>query len=182
MKRRLLNSLAAASLLLLGMTVALWALSYPFPAQGVADKFVDASATRMLFYAVDSSRGTLGFSYESEFGHFGPFFNGWKHTWECPPEGGLYSTAGTTLLDLLGLHIFHQSWQGGSLDNCVLEFRYWNLLVLFAVVAAISIWRILKLRAVGDLICKNCGYDLRATPDRCPECGTIPSKTETISH
>jgi len=53
----------------------------------------------------------------------------------------------------------------------------WFIASLLAVVP--SIWIIKARKRFWDQslgLCGNCGYDLRATPDRCPECGEVPQK------
>ncbi|HEY7091010.1 MAG TPA: hypothetical protein VH518_23135, partial [Tepidisphaeraceae bacterium] len=57
-------------------------------------------------------------------------------------------------------------------SRIVLNTPYWSILVLSSIVPAIWVYRRLRAgRRTQAGHCANCGYDLRATPDRCPECG-----------
>jgi hypothetical protein len=182
MKRRLSIALAAMSLVLSLGTAALWILSHCFPVQCGIDKLASQPPTqtafpdRMIFFDFDSSRGTLAFSYQNLFGHT-KHPVGWEHHWDSPPQGPLYFVANPTALDRLGLHLIHQSWPSGLINVYVIEFHYWLLLLIFSATATISIRRILTFRNLEHPVCQTCGYDLRATPTRCPECGTVPSHT-----
>jgi hypothetical protein len=59
---------------------------------------------------------------------------------------------------------------------------FWFIMLLTAILPAARLagWRRRRRQArrlgMGGGLCRHCGYDCRATPERCPECGIAPSK------
>ena len=57
-------------------------------------------------------------------------------------------------------------------------FPHWLLTLTASSLPVIWLLRWRRCRRAARLgLCPACGYDLRATPERCPECGTVPGKS-----
>ena len=171
--RRATAALAVLSALVAVLAVFGWVASDLHRVQADAHRFVGPNADHMVYFSLDNSHGTLGVSFASQFGHFGGRWPGWRYSWDSPPQGPLYSLskhARRTVLDRLGVHLLHQTWSGGNLDNYVIECRYW-IIVALAGTATVLFRRRSVAAHAKPATCAACGYDLRGTPDRCPECG-----------
>jgi hypothetical protein len=56
-----------------------------------------------------------------------------------------------------------------SYANWSITFPLWLPAILFSAIPAARLYR--RARRFGPAFCATCGYDLRGTPERCPECG-----------
>lgn len=67
-------------------------------------------------------------------------------------------------------------------ESWSMVFPHWALLVPLLAYPSIVMIRYFRRRSNAGGNCTNCGYDLRATPDRCPECGLTNKKIRPHVH
>jgi len=88
--------------------------------------------------------------------------------------------------DLVGESDFSQtaqireSWHR-RFDVRMVTVPHWEALAGSALLPVLGLARFTRKTVLGRRraragLCPGCGYDLRATPERCPECGTIPAR------
>ncbi len=60
-------------------------------------------------------------------------------------------------------------------------FPCWLASLVFAIApCAVALKRQTVRHRLRSSLCLACGYDLRATPNRCPECGQVPEKVKSV--
>jgi hypothetical protein len=177
MSRRLINLLTLLSLLLCVASVALWVRSY-----AASDSFshgqldVDGDFSDVTGWGIETGEGGVAVSRDRLHQAGRPVDelpSGW--VWEPREPVNLTDVwvgIPTTFATRMGF--FWREFQsatpyGTTWRTRSVGFPVWPLAALTAVLPATWLYRRIRRHPRGH--CPACGYDLRATPDRCPECG-----------
>lgn len=168
MKRKLFTFAAALSLLVCLATSLLWVASYRLDSRTDGVRLFDGirvgafDGIACIYNQIYPYSGSIIAIYS------GPGQPKWPKT---------------RAFDFAGLYFRHFTWPGHFPGG-----TYWTLRVplfyLWLLGAVLpSAWATVYARRSRKLgMCRRCGYDLRATPDGCPECGTpVSQKRQAIA-
>jgi hypothetical protein len=170
--RRAPTILAALSLLISVALCTLWVRSYwRWDRLGVG--------RGQQSVRVESLRGGLGVRWETDLWPVG------QARWRFDYDGPAAASAGEDLRaacrwtfmgagadSYLNMHLFVVSKGVPATRTRLLVVPHWWLVLLTALTPALLARRTLRVRRRRNRrLCPTCGYDLRATPGRCPECG-----------
>jgi hypothetical protein len=176
MIRRLFIFLYALSLLLFAGTCLLWVRS---------EWFFDSIAVlsgRIAIFSLASHNGHFLCSFYTGDSHNPPLVDPYRLNYESvefhfhvtdlyrastskPAVGFGLEREGQT--EYVNRQPFHQT-------RTLLQIPYWLAGLLTALPSLWTLRRRWLKRSSAGICCTTCGYDLRATPDRCPECGAVP--------
>ena len=168
-RRWLLNGLAALSLLVLLVTGIFWAWD-SHKGNPTIRNLLEIQ-THSVHYRIGVDASTVAILRTHP----------WPPVWE-PQNWGEFDPP----INFLGLQVRWAS--SGPMSRGLPESSWFFAQVPFLWIATITFllpaWRgiqrfyIRRERSKG--CCHTCGYDLRATPDRCPECGTVPKRDLSV--
>jgi hypothetical protein len=190
-RRRLFTLVSALSLVLCVATCALWVRSY------WRDDLVARPARFQFLDGTVSSRGVIWIVWSDAPRHREPIEWTvrtrvpddelaclWQVEDQCGPTGsggfGYRSKAVPS-----GIKIESKYLRGGDylinvaplVERRVLTVPHWSVVLAGAVLPVTRLAAVAGRRRRRRLgLCPACGYDLRATPDRCPECGAVPDR------
>ena len=179
-----LNALTVLSLLLCGVSLLQW-----FNNQGLSGRLEDVHWESPVGISGTDRRGIAGLRNEvaiyhtiaaesdSSVGQYQPH----GVVWDRFAVSDTRATLGQTNSLGFGYESVRRPSQAGTIYHCHLVVPLWFVLGIGSILPFGCIVRKrLRRRRIRVGFCHVCGYDLRATPDRCPECGTIPGKPASI--
>ena len=193
MRRKVFNRAAVISLLLLtAATIAVWVRSASVVdvlSYGRADVHRGFERWRVLSIRCDG--GVIAVEFDTHI----PRDKDFSYMSSVPPDVGLHHEAfprepglgwyDSPELKWRGVQVGWRSFVGHAhqaprtASNIVwwhraLWFPCWLLATTLVLPLLFAAWRCARTRRRrSGGRCESCGYDLRATPDRCPECGAV---------
>ncbi len=197
MKRLLWRIFWSTSLLIAISTSVLWWRSYhAFDSYGQLNP--NANEDTRWFFVIASMKGDLTFKVavfqEPDMRPLYPIFSefeGFHSHASDPSRYDLYipneiNTKSTSrgLVDPIRLalgDVIYFNYLVGPMKTYGIVIPHYSVVVagLFSPGIAIVFHLRVRRRSMKGL-CPACGYDLRATPERCPECGLIPGKSGVL--
>jgi hypothetical protein len=189
MKRCPFNMLAVVSLVLCVALILAWVRSELVPDELDYFRFTQSKPSSTRLWTLQSDDGVLFTRLDTtEFNAVGlaydlsiqPFpLNGWSYSRPFRVKyildvKSFAKDLGFEFEMVNGTNMYHRTYSSHAISV-----PYWLLVSLTALLPFDAIRT--RLRRVEPNHCVRCNYDLRATPDRCPECGEAPKKTEKLS-
>jgi hypothetical protein len=186
-RRWLFNGTAAISLLLFAASSVIMIRGL-FTSEGFQRSYHDRKIHRHFYIVFFSGHDRLGFErsvtvYPATYDADGVVWSDYTMTYSRVSAARRAVKPAGPITRWLWLNHTHGLDASGNIRDDT-TFVVHDLLVVLATAILPVFWlrHFIRGRQSKVGFCPNCGYDLRATPDRCPECGAIPSIKETISN